>query len=114
MENSQGDKVFLEVKNVSYKNEDTDELAQFPDAITARGLKHLQDLVKIKQLGHRAIIFYLVQRQDCQKFSIARHIDSSYYQGFLEAIDEGVEVFVYRATVDPHEISLEKELPWSR
>ncbi len=112
LENSGQDKFYLEVKNVSYKNENLPEMAQFPDAVTTRGLKHLEDLVKIKQEGHRAGIFYLVQRQDCQKFSIANHIDPNYFEAFKAAVNAGVEVFVYQAEINPEGIKIKNEIPW--
>jgi sugar fermentation stimulation protein A len=113
LENNQGEKIYLEVKNVSYKNESMENLAQFPDAVTTRGLKHLEDLIKIKQAKHRAIIFYLVQRQDCQKFSIASHIDPNYHEGFKAAVKAGVEVLVYQTEISPDAISISRELPWT-
>ncbi len=109
----QTEKLYLEVKNVSYKNETLHHEAQFPDAVTSRGLKHLEDLVQIKKSGHRAGIFYLVQRMDCHHFSIAEHIDPDYARAFKMAVQQGVEVFVYQAHISPTEISLNKELPWN-
>lgn len=113
LENSMGEKIYLEVKNVSYKNETMEDMAQFPDAVTTRGLKHLEDLVKIKESGHRAGIFYLVQRQDISQFSIASHIDKNYYHAFKNAVEKGVEVFVYQAKINPSVIEIQKEIPWS-
>lgn len=113
LENDLQEKFYLEVKNVSYKNENSVDMAQFPDAVTTRGLKHLQDLQKIKQSGHRAGIFYLVQRQDCQRFSIASHLDPNYFAAFKTAIQNGVEVFVYQADIGPQGIKVYREIPWS-
>ncbi len=106
-------KLYLEVKNVSYKNEQLQGLAQFPDAVTTRGLKHLEDLVKIKLAGDRAGIFYLIQRQDCKNFSIATHIDPNYYEAFKLAVSKGVEVFVYNTHINSQGIKVSSEIPWT-
>lgn len=106
-------KLYLEVKNVSYKNEELQNTAQFPDAVTTRGLKHLEDLIKIKESGVRAGIFYLIQREDVQTFSIADHIDKNYAIGFKNAVKHGVEIFVYQAKVSPEKILVTHEVPWN-
>lgn len=113
LKDHQQQQLYLEIKNVSYKNQDLSATAQFPDAITTRGLKHLEDLIQLKHLGHRAGIFYLVQREDCKFFSIASHIDQHYFEGFKKAVKNGVEVFVYQTQISPLGIEITTELPWS-
>lgn len=104
---------YMEVKNVTYLNEEKKGLVQFPDAVTTRGLKHLEDLIKLKNKGLRAIIFYLVQREDSTSFSIAKHIDLEYAKAFEKAVKKGVEVLVYSTAISPKQIIIKDKLPWS-
>lgn len=104
---------YMEVKNVTYLNENIRGLVQFPDAITARGLKHLDDLIKLKNKGLKSFIFYLVQREDASNFSIASHIDLNYAKGFEKAVKKGVEVLVFSTSLTDKEIIVKKELPWN-
>nr|ACU26393.1 DNA-binding protein [uncultured bacterium HF186_25m_30B18]ACU26430.1 DNA-binding protein [uncultured bacterium HF186_75m_14K15]ACU26491.1 DNA-binding protein [uncultured bacterium HF186_25m_13D19] len=94
---------YVEIKSVTLADAGT---ALFPDAVTARGLKHLRELERVVAQGHRAIMFYLVQRADCQRFAPARSIDPAYAEGVLAAKDAGVEVLVYSAQVSPEGITL--------
>jgi sugar fermentation stimulation protein A len=100
--------LFLEVKNVTLVKDGT---ALFPDAPTARGRKHLQALMDAIEQGHRATMFYVVQRQDAQRFSPAAHIDPAYAQALRRAHRAGVNIIVYGARVSPNEIYLETPLP---
>jgi len=100
--------VYLEVKNVTLRTETS--LAQFPDAVTTRGQKHLKDLMKIKEHGDRAIMLYVVNREDVSTFSPADHIDPEYGIILREAIKSGVEVLVYQAKLTPKEITLDSKL----
>ncbi|PPR76814.1 MAG: Sugar fermentation stimulation protein A [Alphaproteobacteria bacterium MarineAlpha2_Bin1] len=88
---------YLEVKNVHYS--DGDGLAKFPDAITSRGLKHLHELMEVANSGYRAVMLYVVQRSDCNKFAIADDIDPEYYKGFNEALKNGVEVLCFSCKI---------------
>ncbi|MCK4503384.1 MAG: DNA/RNA nuclease SfsA [Desulfuromonadales bacterium] len=81
-----------------------DGLAQFPDAVTARGQKHLQELLALVQDGHRGIIFFCVQLGDGNAFSPASHIDPVYAETLARVAEQGVEVMAYRAMVSPEEI----------
>ena len=98
---------YIEVKNVTLKNGNH---ALFPDAPTLRGTKHLLELIKIKAEGHRAIMLYVVQRQDCQKFSIAKDIDPLYCKTLKKAIEGGVEILAYQCRVTPANICLDKPI----
>jgi sugar fermentation stimulation protein A len=99
---------FLEVKNVTLKE---GERALFPDAVTERGRKHLQTLIRVKKSGLRAVMLYVVQRMDVKIFSPAREIDPAYGQALDEAVRKGVEVFVVQAKVSPEGIEFHRLLP---
>ena len=102
-------KCFIEVKNVTLREQNT---ALFPDAVTSRGAKHLAALSAESQKGHRAVMFYLVQRQDCQNFSAAANIDPFYAAELHKAMQAGVEVFAYSCDLNPHQgITMNKQLP---
>ncbi len=83
---------FVEVKNVTMKRGD---VAEFPDAVTARGTKHLYELADQVAEGHRAVMFYLVQRPDCSAFGLAGDIDPAYADALVKARGAGVEVVAY-------------------
>lgn len=108
LEEESGRKCYIEIKNVTLR-EDTSAL--FPDAITARGAKHLADLTEEVNKGNRAVMFYLVQRQDCEKFGTAAHIDPHYSRELLNAVAAGVEVVAYACRLSPESIRLERQLP---
>ena len=100
--------LFVEVKNVTLVENGT---ACFPDAPTARGRKHLQELIDAIGGGHRSAMFYVVQRQDADHFSPAAHIDPAYAQTLRRAHQAGVNIVAYRARVSPEEIYLDTPLP---
>jgi sugar fermentation stimulation protein A len=99
---------FIEIKNVTLLEEN---VAKFPDAVTVRGQKHLRELMRIVQKGDRAIIFFVVQRQDAELFTPADEIDKHYGQLLRKAVKSGVEILVYEAMVDPLQIVLSHRLP---
>lgn len=108
---SNGDeKCYVEIKNVTLQE---NNVAYFPDAVTTRGTKHLRELMTLKKKGHRACIFFLVQRSDCGVFMPADHIDFIYGQTLRKAVRAGVEIFVHLAKVSPRGISLWKPLPYA-
>jgi sugar fermentation stimulation protein A len=100
---------FVEVKNVSMKD---GEYAKFPDAVTSRGRKHLTTLIEVKQQGLRAVMLYVVQRTDVEKFTIAGEIDPDYANTLQKAIVSGVEVFVVQTEVLPESIEIIGQLPF--
>ena len=93
---------YVEVKNVHLLRQPG--LAEFPDSVTARGAKHLRELADMVAEGHRAVMFYLIQRGDCDRFAFARDIDPNYGAAFDAAIAAGVEAIAYRCTISTAEI----------
>ena len=100
---------YLEVKNVHLKR--GPEAAEFPDSVTARGAKHLQELAAMAQAGARSVMFFLVQRQDCSRFSLASDIDPGYEKAFHLALEQGVEALCYDCEVRPDGIDIGRRLP---
>ena len=95
---------YVEVKSVTLSRQPG--LAEFPDSVTARGSKHLEELGAMVQAGHRAIMFYLVQRTDCAAFTIARDLDPTYGTAFDKARQMGVELLCYGTRITPDDITL--------
>ena len=86
-------KAFIEVKNVTLSRRK--KLAEFPDAVTSRGLKHLNDLIKATELGYKSYIIYVIQREDCDKFAIAEDIDPEYNKLLTLAKKKNVKILCY-------------------
>jgi sugar fermentation stimulation protein A len=102
---------YVEVKNVTMRRgRDADAPAEFPDAVTARGTKHLGELAEVVRQGGRAVMFYLVQRGDCRRLAMAGDIDPRYAEAFSRAVASGVEVLCYGCRVTPDEITLSAPL----
>lgn len=95
---------YVEVKSVTLCRQPGE--AEFPDSVTARGAKHLDELSAMVRAGHRAIIFYLVQRTDCTNFDLARDIDPNYATAFDSARAQGVEVLCYGTCISPEGVEL--------
>ena len=107
---SQDDQLtYVEIKNCSLA---VDGCAMFPDAVTARGTKHLNELVRLKKEGFGSCIFFLVQRMDADKFRPAAQIDPVYGQTIIQALAAGVQVLVYQAEVSPTGIEVVRSLPY--
>lgn len=104
----EGEKCFIEVKNVSLK---IGNHARFPDSVTSRGRKHLETLVKIKERGERAVMIYIIQRKDISLFGPAWDIDRNYSKSLLKAYNKGVEIIPLMANIAPQSIELEAEIP---
>ena len=105
---SSKEKCFLEVKNVTLVR--NKQIAEFPDAITLRGTKHLVELIKAKKKGFQSYILYLIQRQDCSTFKIAEDIDVNYKNAFNEAIKAGVKILCYDCKINNEEVKLNKQI----
>jgi len=98
------DKNIIEVKNVTLLRKK--ELAEFPDAITSRGSKHLLQLIKSLKKGYNAYVLFLTQIQDINSFKIAKDIDNDYYQNYLIAKKAGVKFLAYRCKLNSKEIKI--------
>jgi sugar fermentation stimulation protein A len=85
--------------------------ARFPDAVTTRGRRHIETLVKLRRRGDRACLLYIVQRGDCDAVEPADDIDPEYAAALRAAARQGVELFALRARVSAKAITLEKRLP---
>jgi sugar fermentation stimulation protein A len=98
---------FVEVKNVHLRRGDR---AEFPDCVTARGAKHLKELAAEVRAGHRAVMFFCIQRDDCKAFSIAADLDPGYAQAFMAARQAGVEAVAYACDVRLDGIRVTRQL----
>jgi sugar fermentation stimulation protein A len=94
---------YVEVKSVTLGE---GRVARFPDAVTARGLKHVHELRRVVETGGRAVAFFLVQREDCPVFAPAWTIDPAYSAALVEAAEAGVEVMAFTASVQPEGVGL--------
>ena len=101
-------KCFLEVKNVTLSR--IRNIAEFPDAVTTRGTKHLNELSKAKKNGFNCYILYLIQREDCNSFKIAEDIDKEYKSAFIKAIKSGVKVLCYDCKISNEGIKVNKQI----
>lgn len=101
------EKCYVEVKSVTMKEGD---ILMFPDSVTTRGQKHLQELMEVKAKGDRALLFFAVLREGGKGFLPAYEIDPVYAQLLQESRDKGVEVLIYQVRFKGLEISLEKEI----
>lgn len=103
---------YVEVKNVTMRR-DLSALgaAEFPDAVTVRGAKHLDELAAMKALGHRAVMLFLAQRDDCSRFAVAADIDPAYAAGLSRARAAGVETLCYGCRLSPLEIRVDRPIP---
>lgn len=101
--------VFVEIKNCTLVE---DGCARFPDAPTTRGQKHLYELAKLKADGARAVIFFLVQRTDAERFSPADDIDPEYGRILRKVVQKGVEIIAYDVDISTEGIRLRNALPW--
>ncbi len=102
------DKKILEVKNVTLLR--NDNFAEFPDAVTSRGSKHLKMLVNSIKKGYKPYVLFLTQIQDINKFRIAKDIDANYYKEYTEAKKAGVNFLAYRCYLSSKEIKIEKKI----
>ena len=101
-------KSFIEVKNVTlFRNNDT---AEFPDAITTRGSKHLLTLIDAINEGYKTYLLFLVQIQNMKYFKIAKDIDKEYYKNYLIAKKRGVNFLAYRCDISSKKIFIDKKL----
>ena len=99
---------FIEVKNVTLTRER--KIAEFPDAVTSRGSKHLLTLIDAIKNGYKSYLLFLVQIQGMEYFKIAKDIDNDYYQNYLIAKKAGVKFLAYRCNINSKEIIIDKKI----
>lgn len=103
---------FVEVKNVTlFDNSSHKRIAYFPDAVTARGEKHLRELQYMVEQGQRAVIFFCVQCENVTEVQPAIHIDRIYAERLKQVVDMGVEALAYRARMSTQSIALIERVP---
>ena len=102
------DKKIIEVKNVTLTREN--KIAEFPDAITSRGTKHLIKLVDSIKKKYDPYVLFLTQIQGIEYFRIAKDIDYNYYENYLLAKKAGVNFLAYRCDLNSKEIKIEKKI----
>ncbi|MBV1897188.1 MAG: DNA/RNA nuclease SfsA [Rhodobacteraceae bacterium] len=95
---------YVEVKSVTLSRQPG--LAEFPDSVTKRGTKHLNELTTMVSEGHRAVMLYLIQRTDCDRFDLARDIDPTYGAAFKTAKAAGVEVLCFDTIISPESVDI--------
>ncbi len=103
-------KTFIEVKNVTLSRQK--QIAEFPDAVTSRGLKHIKELLKAKKMGFQIYIFFIIQRNDCSKFELAKDIDPEYCELLLKAVKKNLKVVCYDCKFSTKGIKLNREIPF--
>ena len=101
-------KSFLEVKNVTLKRKS--RIAEFPDSVTARGTKHLNELIHATQKGFNSYLLFVIQREDCNKFEIAKDIDPEYSKTLIKAINHNVKILCYDCKFSSKGIILNKKI----
>ncbi len=104
---------YVEVKNVHLRRADGPypTAAEFPDSVTTRGAKHLEELGDQVAFGRRAVMMYLIQRMDCDRFTLAADIDPAYAAALDRAVARGVEVLAYACHITTTEITVSRPLP---
>ena len=101
-------KAFIEVKNVTLSREKA--LAEFPDAVTTRGLKHINELLKASKKNYKIFILYLVQRDDCSSFTVAKDIDPDYANALNKAIKNKLKILCYDCKFSSKGIKLNRKI----
>ena len=101
-------KAFIEVKNVTLARKA--KTAEFPDAITSRGAKHIDELIKASKKGYKIYITFIVQREDCDQFAIASDIDPEYSKLLSKAVKKKLNVLCYDCKFSPKGIKLNNKI----
>jgi len=106
------EKCFLEVKNVTLTRQKG--IAEFPDSITSRGTKHLNELINAKKKEYQSFMLYLIQRDDCESFKIADDIDYEYKIALEKAKNNGVKILCYNCKLNNEEIILNNKIDYEK
>ena len=102
------DRKILEVKNVTLIR--NDDIAEFPDAVTSRGSKHLKKLINSIKKGYKPYVLFLTQIQGINNFRIAKDIDLNYFKDYVDAKKAGVNFLAYRCVLNSKEIKIERKI----
>ena len=101
-------KAFIEVKNVTLSR--ISGLAEFPDAVTSRGLKHINELIKASKKGYKVFLLYVIQREDCKSFKIAKDIDPEYSKALSKVVKKKLNILCYDCKFTSKGIRLNKSI----
>ena len=101
-------KSFIEVKNVTLSRKKS--VAEFPDAVTSRGLKHIKELIKAKKKGFDIYLLFLIQRDDCNNFNLAKDIDPDYCEILIKAVKKNLNVLCYDCKFSSKGIKLNRKI----
>jgi len=101
-------KAFLEVKNVTLTRKP--KIAEFPDAVTSRGAKHVEELIKASKKGYQIYVAFIIQREDCNQFAIAKDIDPTYSILLSKAVKKKLNILCYDCKFSPKGIKLNKRI----
>ena len=99
---------FIEVKNVTLSRKKG--VAEFPDAVTSRGLKHIEELIKAGQKGYEIYLLYVIQRDDCDKFELAKDIDPKYCELLIKAVKKNLNILCYDCKFSTKGIKLNRKI----
>ncbi len=102
------ERIYVEIKNCSLAQ---DGWAMFPDAVTARGTKHLNELAFLVEKGYQGVLFFCIQRTDVDRFKPAADIDPLYAETLSKVVAQGVQILAYQAEVTPESIEIKKFIP---
>ena len=102
------DNYLIEIKNVTLFREN--DIAEFPDAVTSRGTKHLNMLIKSIKKGYKPYVLFLTQIQNINNFRIAKDIDQIYFENYKKAKKAGVKFLAYRCKLSSNEIKIDKKI----
>jgi sugar fermentation stimulation protein A len=103
---------WLEVKNCHLMR--TPGLAEFPDCVAARSTKHLRELAARVEAGDRAVVLFVVQREDCPSFGACHDLDPEFAASLLRVAEQGVGVLVYACEMNTAEIMIKRPIEWLR
>ena len=101
-------KTFIEVKNVTLSRKKG--VAEFPDAVTSRGHKHIRELLNAKKQGYEVYLLYLIQRNDCNQFKIAKDIDKKYHELLTKAVKKNLNILCYDCKFSSKGIKLNSKI----